>query len=179
LEAVREEQRFRREQRDFDALFRTHYPEVVRYLSARLGSREAACDLASEVFVEAFRRVPLLRWRGRPVLAWLYTVAANMAADELKRRRREVPVEESELAAAATADPSETLPEREALARALGSLSTDHQLVVHLRLVEGYSFAETATLMGRSVGACQMLLLRAARVLREELEKEGIRAGVS
>jgi DNA-directed RNA polymerase specialized sigma24 family protein len=58
-------------------------------------------------------------------------------------------------------------------------LSPDHQLVVHLRLVEGYSFAETAKLMGRSVGACQMLLLRAARLLRDELEKEGIRARVA
>ena len=33
--------------------------------------------------------------------------------------------------------------------------------------------------MGRSVGACQMLLLRAGKLLREKLEKEGIRAGVS
>jgi len=178
LEAVREEQRFRREQADFDALFRAHYPEIVRYLTARLGSRETAADLASDVFVEAFRRVPLLRWRGKPVLAWLYRVAANMAADELKRRGREVPVEQPEPPVYAEAAPTETFPEREALAAALGGLSADHQLVVHLRLVEGYSFAETARLMGRSVGACQMLLLRAGRQLREELEKEGIRAGV-
>ena len=179
MEAVREEQRFRREQGDFDALFRAHYPEIVRYLSARLGSREAASDLASDVFVEAFRRVPLLRWRGRPVLAWLYRVAANMAADELRRRGREVPVEQPELAAEPAADPTETFPEREALAKALAGLSADHQLVVHLRLVEGYSFSETARLMGRSVGACQMLLLRAGKLLREELEREGVRAGVS
>jgi RNA polymerase sigma-70 factor (ECF subfamily) len=71
----------------------------------------------------------------------------------------------------------ESLPEREALARALAGLSPDHQLVVHLRLVEDYSFAETARLMGRTVGACQMLMLRAARELRRELEREGIRAG--
>ena len=29
-----------------------------------------------------------LQWRGRPVRAWLYRVAANMAGDELKRRGR-------------------------------------------------------------------------------------------
>jgi tetratricopeptide (TPR) repeat protein len=38
----------------------------------------------------------------------------------------------------------------EALARALKSLPPDHQLVVHLRLVEGYSFAEVARLTGRT-----------------------------
>ena len=77
MEDLGGEQRFRREQRDFDGLFREHYPEIVRYLSVRLGSREEAADLASEVFLEAFKRVRGLRWRGRPVLAWLY-VAANM-----------------------------------------------------------------------------------------------------
>src|SRR5262249_33700188 len=79
---------FRREQGDFEALFRAHYPEIVRYLAVRLGSRDDALDLASEVFAEAWRRVPGLQWRGRPVRAWLYRVAGNMAADELKRRQR-------------------------------------------------------------------------------------------
>ncbi len=168
------EQRFRREQHDFDGLFRAHYPEIVRYLSVRLRSREEAADLASEVFLEAFKRVPGLRWRGKPVLAWLYRVAANMAADSLRKRGREVL--SPELAESASApDPTEALPDRDALNRALGSLPPEYQLVVHLRLVEGYSFAEVARLTGRSVGSCQMLMLRSARRLREKLEEAGVR----
>jgi RNA polymerase sigma-70 factor (ECF subfamily) len=168
------EQLFRREQSDFDGLFRKHYPEIVRYLSVRLGSREEAADLAAEVFLEALTRVPRLRWRGKPVLAWLYRVAANMAADALRKRGREVPSPEVAPAGAAP-DLAERLADREALARALASLPPDHQLVVHLRLVEGYSFAEVARVTGRSVGACQMLMLRSARTLRTKLEQEGIR----
>ena len=165
------EQRFRREQHDFDGLFRAHYPEIVRYLTVRLGSREEASDLASEVFLEAFTRVPRLRWRGKPVLAWLYRVAANMAADELKRRGREVhAVHEPE-----APDPTERIADRVALARALRELPPEYQLVVHLRLVEGQPFADVARVMGKSVGACQMLLLRAGKLLREALEREGVR----
>ena len=67
-----DEARFRREQGDLDLLFRAHYPEIVRYLAVRLGSREEAADLACDVFLEAVRSAPRLRWRGRPVLAWLY-----------------------------------------------------------------------------------------------------------
>jgi RNA polymerase sigma-70 factor (ECF subfamily) len=167
--------RFRREQADFDALFRAHYGEIVRYLAVRLGSREEAADVASEVFVEAFRRVPGLRWRGRPVLAWLYRVASNMAADHVRRARREVPAPEVEPEGAA-ADAGDALADREALRRALHELPPDYQLVVHLRLVEGYSFAEVAKMTGRSVGACQMLVLRAGRQLREALVEEGVRA---
>ena len=172
----REEQHFRREQADFDSLFRAHYGEIVRYLTGRLGSRERAADLAGDVFLEAFRRVPLLRWRGRPVLAWLYRVAANMAAHELKRSRREVPVPEAQPAHSTGDDAVETFAEREALGHALRQLPKDYQLVVHLRLVEGYPFADIARMTGRTVGACQMQLLRAGRLLQASLREEGIRA---
>jgi RNA polymerase sigma-70 factor (ECF subfamily) len=162
---------FRREQGDFEALFRAHYPEIVRYLAVRLGSRDDALDVASEVFAEAWRRVPGLRWRGRPVRAWLYRVAGNMAADELKRRHREQTLAREETAGAA-----EDVDTRLALDAALRSLAPEHQLVVHLRLVEGLPFDEVARVMNRSVGACQMLMLRAARSLRAKLEAEGVRS---
>lgn len=164
---------FRRSQGDFDALFRAHYAEIVRYLAVRLGSRDDAADVAAEVFVAAWRSVPRLRYRGRPVLAWLYRVAANMANDRLRERMRE-PVPADVVAGAAVADAAEAVADRDALSRAMRRLPPDQQLAVHLRLVEGYSFAEVGRLMGRSAGACQMLVLRAGRQLRETLEREGI-----
>lgn len=170
------EARFRREQRDFDALFRAHHAEIVRYLAARLGSREEAADVASEVFLEAWRRAPGLRWRGRPVLAWLYRVAANMAADRMSARARDAVPAPAAAEAVSGGDEATAVIERDALRRALASLPADHALAVHLRLVEGYPFADVARVMGRSVGACQMLVLRAGRELREALEGEGIHA---
>jgi len=163
---------FRREQVDFEALFRAHYPEIVRYLAVRLGSRDDALELASEVFTEAWRRVPGLQWRGKPVRAWLYRVAANMAADELKRRSRLRPLED-----VAVDDTADASGDRIAVARALAELPPDHQLVVHLRLVEGLPFEEVARVMDRTVGACQMLMLRAARGLRTALTAEGVGRG--
>ena len=162
---------FRREQGDFEALFRAHYPEIVRYLSGRLGSRDDALELASEVFTEAWRRVPGLQWRGRPVRAWLYRVAANMAADELKRRTRLTALAGD----VAGPDDADAAGDRLALSEALRSLPPEHQLVVHLRLVEGLPFADVAQVMNRSVGACQMLMLRAGRSLRTALAAEGVR----
>jgi RNA polymerase sigma-70 factor (ECF subfamily) len=169
-----EERTFRRYQRDFDALFREHYAEIVRYLAARLGSRDAAADVAAEVFLEAYKRAPLLSWHGKPVLAWLYRVASNMAADHMKRAARELAV--AEVGETPVADETQAVTERDAVARALRGLPPDYQLVVHLRLVEGYAFDEVARVMGRTVGACQMLMLRAGRDLRAALEREGIHA---
>jgi RNA polymerase sigma-70 factor (ECF subfamily) len=170
------EARFRREQHDFDALFRAHHAEIVRYLAARLGSRDDALDVASEVFVEAWRRAPSLRYRGRPITAWLYRVAANMAADRMSARRREAAPSQAADAAASGTDEAAAVADRDALRRALRTLPSDHALAVHLRLVEGYPFADVARIMGRSVGACQMLVLRAGRDLQRALEREGIHA---
>ena len=166
---------FRHHQRDFDALFRAHYAEIVRYLAVRLGSRDDAADVAAEVFVAAWRGVPRLRYRGRPVLAWLYRVASNMASDRLRQRMRE-PVPTDAVSGPPVADAAEGVADRDVLSRALRQLPPDQQLAVHLRLVEGYSFAEVGRVMGRSSGACQMLVLRAGRQLRETLEREGVHA---
>jgi RNA polymerase sigma-70 factor (ECF subfamily) len=168
-----DEARFRRDQTDLDGLFRAHHAEIVRYLAVRLGSRQEAADLAGDVFVEAVRSAPRLRWRGRPVLAWLYRVAANMAADRMMQRAREVPIADPP---PVTALPPDRLAERDALERAMRSLPADQALAVHLRLVEDYSFAEVARLMGRSPASCQMLVLRAGRSLRATLQREGIHA---
>jgi RNA polymerase sigma-70 factor, ECF subfamily len=171
VERPHDEISFRREQQDLEALFRAHHAEIIRFLTARLGSRDAAADLAGDVFVEAVRSVPRLRWRGRPVLAWLYRVAANMAADHVSRAAREVPVSEIPVSAGQAPD---TLAEREALARAMAALPHDQAIAVHLRLIEDYSFAEVGRLMGRSPAACQMLVLRAAKSLQDALRRDGL-----
>jgi RNA polymerase sigma-70 factor (ECF subfamily) len=167
------EARFRRERADLDALFRAHHAEIVRYLSARLGSRQEADDLAGEVFLAAVGSVPRLRWQGRPVLAWLYRVAGNMAADRVRQRAQEVPTAAPPPEVVA---PAGSFVERDALARAMRRLPADQALAVHLRLVEDYSFADVGRLMGRSPAACQMLVLRAARSLQASLREEGIHA---
>jgi RNA polymerase sigma-70 factor (ECF subfamily) len=168
-----DEPAFRAEQSDVEAVFRAYYPEIVRYLAIRLGTVEEAQDVASDVFVAALGGLPRLRWRRRPVLAWLYRVAANMASDRLSaRERRRTGERRAAGEAGLTAEPP-PVEDRDAIRRALGRLSPDHQLVVHLRLVEGRSFAEVARITGRSIGACQMTMLRAGRALRTALRQEG------
>jgi len=109
------------------------------------------------------------------MLAWLYRVASNMAADRMRQRAREVPLAMPDLPITTTELP-DTVADRDALQRALRALPPDQALAVHLRMVEDYSFAEVARLMGKSPAACQMLVLRAGRSLRASLQREGIHA---
>ena len=127
----------------------------------------------------AWRGAPRLRYRGRP--------GAGVALPG-GREHGQRPAEGTDARAGPhrhrdragrSPIPRTAVADRDALSRALGRLPADQQLAVHLRLVEGYSFVEVGRVMGRSAGACQMLVLRAGRQLREQLEREGVRVACS
>lgn len=58
-------------------LYDEHQPRIWRYCYARTGSRDAADDLAAQVFAEALQSIHRYRYRGKPILAWLYRIASN------------------------------------------------------------------------------------------------------
>jgi len=61
--------------------------------------------------------------------------------------------------------------ERAAMAAALARLDPDHARILELTVFEGLSHKEVADRLGRSEGACRMLLLRARAALAIELDK--------
>jgi len=61
----------------FEALFHRHYPEIHRFLRARVGS-DAADDLAAETFTTAFRRRSDYDLGVPEAGPWLYGIAVNL-----------------------------------------------------------------------------------------------------
>lgn len=153
-------------------LFDEQYGRVYAYAYVRTGSAHDAEDVASNVFVEAVRGIGGFRFRGAPVAAWLLRIAHNETIDFLKSRsrRRETTIE-------GTA--SDTLPARDEIATsgqwrelsgALGALKREHREVITLRLIEGRSVAETATILRKTVGAVKVMQMRALQSLRRKLD---------
>ena len=79
---------------DWADLYRSVFPDLVRYLYRKVWDEERANELAQEVFVRALRETP-----ERP-RAWLFTVAANLARDEIRtviRRKKHLTLLKGEL----------------------------------------------------------------------------------
>jgi RNA polymerase sigma-70 factor (ECF subfamily) len=79
---------------DFRALFETHIQYVWRTLR-RLGVRQAdLADVAHDVFVVVFRRLPDFD-PSRPIKPWLFGIAYRVASDHrrLRRNSHELPGE--------------------------------------------------------------------------------------
>ncbi|HFD39887.1 MAG TPA: sigma-70 family RNA polymerase sigma factor, partial [Anaerolineae bacterium] len=132
-------------------------------------------DLTAEVFLRLVEKIADFTYRGRPILAWLYTIARNLLTDYHRRHKVEEQVEEADRWASA-ADPSRTVErrlERECLGRALRRLNDTYQQVIVLRFVQGLSHAQTAAILGKSENATKVLQHRALRSLRKALKSEG------
>jgi RNA polymerase sigma-70 factor (ECF subfamily) len=75
-----------------EALYDLYADRLYRYLRARIGDADLAADLTTDVFVRMIGHIGGFRLnRDRPAAsfsAWLYRIAANLAADQHRRRQR-------------------------------------------------------------------------------------------
>ncbi|GAC1384093.1 MAG: hypothetical protein NVSMB48_18600 [Marmoricola sp.] len=154
----------------FGDLYDHYHAAVFRFLYYRVSSPTLAEDLTAETFFRALRGMSSFRWQGRDFGAWLMTIARNLAADHFKagRTRLEQATEDTEtLDSAADGPEGEVLAllTSEALRDALAKLPSEQRECVVMRFLEGLSIAETADVMGRSVGAIKQLQLRGVRNL--------------
>lgn len=159
----------------FAGLFEHFHGPVFRYLLARLGNRSEAEDMASEVFVEAARRVRDFDGGGAAFAGWLFTIARHDLLDRGRARRRRVvePVPDPP-DLETSPDPAEDVLERldaERVREALERLTDDQREVVLLKFAAGLSNKEAAEATGKPIGAVKSLQHRGLGALRRVLEE--------
>jgi RNA polymerase sigma-70 factor (ECF subfamily) len=150
----------------FGALYDRHLPRVHGYCRRLLGGREAAEDATTEVFMRALAALPA--YRAGAFRPWLFAIAHNVVATELRRRRPTVPLAEAAGVADRGPSPEElaaAAAERSAVLALLPRLSADQQHVVALRLA-GLSAAEIGAVLGKPRNAVDGLQHRALLRLR-------------
>lgn len=159
---------------DWADLYRTVFPDLVRFLHRKVWDPDRARDLAQEAFVRALQHDP------RKPKPWLFQVATNLARDEartvLRRKRHLVLLKsEAEVAQEDTRDAGEEMEEREHQGRvreALAALGEKDREAL-LLWDAGLSYPEIARQTGLAVGSVGTTLARARRRLVEAYrEKE-------
>jgi RNA polymerase sigma-70 factor (ECF subfamily) len=159
-------------------------------IGRRLQGKADPADLVQEAFLEATGHFGQFRGTTEPELtAWLRQILASRLAHLLRRyygtQARDVRLErvlgdeldQSSRAfdrglIAAQSSPSQQVHRREQavlLADALDRLPPDYREVIMLRHLEGLTFPEVATRLGRSVDSVEKLWVRALPRLRREM----------
>jgi RNA polymerase sigma factor (sigma-70 family) len=150
---------------DWSQIYRSTFPDLVRFLHRKVWDAERARDLAQEVFVRALGEAP-----DNP-RAFLFTVAANLARDESRtvlRRKQHLALLRGEAEGrTAREDPEVELEEVERMdgaRRALESLGERDREVL-LLWDAGLDYKAIAEKTGLAAGAIGTTLARARKRL--------------
>ncbi len=167
----------------FGILYDRYVDRIFRYCFRRLGSREAAEDATSAVFMKAITALGGYQERPGGFRAWIFTIAHNVVIDTHRRNRHHVSLDASSGPLASSprlVDPGQ-LPEDLAITadqdrrvRAMLERLPDRQRsIVELRLA-GLSGAEIGRSLGMSESAVKSAQFRAYALLRELFREHGL-----
>ncbi len=154
------------------AIYERYHLSIYRYLYYRLGDRQAAEDLTSDVFLRMIRSIPAYRPRSVTFQAWLFQIARNIAIDHYRKMkfRNHVELEEHmtdhDDSLDASVDRNLT---SEHLKEALARLTEDQRDVLVMRFVANMPIAQVAQTLHKSEDAIKSLQRRGLLALREIL----------
>jgi RNA polymerase sigma-70 factor (ECF subfamily) len=160
----------------FAGIYDRYQEAIFTYLYYRVSDQHTAEDLTADVFVKVVEKIGSYRDRGRPFLAWLYTIARNLLTDHYRQAGQLALLPLKERIIGTTTGPAKTVEHHlatDCLRQALNHLTEAQKQVIIGKFVEDRSNREVAVLLGKTEGAVKSLQHRALNALRRAIEKEG------
>jgi RNA polymerase sigma-70 factor (ECF subfamily) len=175
-----------RDEQAYRELVRRYQRPVLNLAWRITGDPEEAAEVAQETFVRVLRSLGSYD-PGRPLRSWLFKIAANLALDSLRRRkRRPVALEDlsdeegrPSIEAVDTGPPPDAgLLEdwsRERFDALVRELPEHYQAILYLRYREQLAYDEIAETLGIPLGTVKVRLHRAHEILRRKLTARGMK----
>ncbi|HKV70950.1 MAG TPA: sigma-70 family RNA polymerase sigma factor [Gemmatimonadales bacterium] len=159
----------------FGTLVDRYQIRLLNFVNRTIGDRERAEDLVQEVFIRVFRHIHRFD-QTKKFSTWIYTIASNLAKNELRNRSRNPlvlfqtikknwdadhrPLQFEDT----TARPDDLYRKRylkDAVDSCVKELPEHHRAVFVLRELEGRSYQEIAEITGCNLGTVKSRLNRA------------------
>jgi RNA polymerase sigma-70 factor (ECF subfamily) len=159
----------------FGTLVDRYQTRLLNFINRTIGDRDRAEDLVQEVFIRVFRHLHRFD-QTKKFSTWIYTIASNLAKNELRNRSRNPlvlfqtikknwdadhrPLQFEDR----TARPDDLYRKRflkDVVERCVAHLPEHHREVFVLRELEGKSYQEIAEITGCNLGTVKSRLNRA------------------
>jgi len=142
------------DQHAFGELVRRHRDRMWAVALRTLRDPDEAADALQEAFISAFRAAGSFRAESQ-VTTWLHRIVVNACLDRVRRRNARPTSPLPEAGPHEPAVPRDAISEREtqlAVHDALGTLPEEQRAAIVLVDVQGYSVAESASILGVAEG---------------------------
>lgn len=173
-----------REERAYRELIRQYQTPVVNLAWRITGNPEDAAEVGQETFIRVLRSLHTYDPE-RPLKTWLFKIAANLALDAIRRRKRR-PVsiqdlfdeDEGPLLEAVEPGPGPDAGLRagqsaERFDELVREMPDHYQAILFLRYREDLAYEEIADALGIPLGTVKVRLHRAHEILRRKLTARG------
>ncbi len=161
-------------------LFTRHHAPVFRFLTRRVYSEAVAEELTNRVFLEVWRNARTFEARAS-VSTWMLTIARNLAASHM-RKRREGALDDgvAESIADDSDDPevaAQKADKAAAMRRCMAKLSSEHREIIDLVYYHEMSVTEVSAVVGIPEATVKTRMFYARKKLSELLIEAGIDRG--
>ncbi|MGH7688147.1 MAG: sigma-70 family RNA polymerase sigma factor [Gemmatimonadaceae bacterium] len=172
------------EDRAFQELVERYQTRLLNFIYRTIGDRERAEDLVQEVFIRVYRHIHRFDV-SKKFSTWIYTIASNLAKNELRNRSRnplilfqtitnnreeeERPLQFEDY----TSRPDDLFEKRhlqELVEETVDQLPEHHRQVFVLREIEGKSYEEIAEITDCNLGTVKSRLNRARNAFAAIIE---------
>ena len=154
---------------DLAELYRRTRAAVYGLALSYLKNGAEAEDVAQDTFVKVWAAAPSYRPQGKP-MAWLLTIAGNLALGRLRTAARTQDLSEAQWSAFSIESDTLTADDRTVLAAALGRLSDEERHIVVLHAVCGLKHREIAQFLGLALPTVLSKYHRSLKKLKTILE---------
>ena len=154
---------------DLAELYRRTRAAVYGLARSYLKNGAEAEDVAQDTFVKVWAAAPSYRPQGKP-MAWLLTIARNLALGRLRTAARIQDLSEAQWSAFSIESDTLTADDRTVLAAALGRLSDEERHIVVLHAVCGLKHREIAQFLGLALPTVLSKYHRSLKKLKTILE---------
>ena len=174
------------EERAFGELVDRYQTRLLNFIYRTIGDRDRAEDLVQEVFIRVYRHLHRFD-RSKKFSTWAYTIASNLAKNELRNRSRNPLVLFQTMQGASDDDDrplqfedSTSRPDdmyrkrhlRELVEDTVAKLPEHHRQVFVLRELEGKSYEEIAEITDCNLGTVKSRLNRARTAFAAIIEPQ-------
>ena len=156
----------------FETLFRAHQHSVYVWILRIVRNRATAEDLTVETFWRIYRAHARFD-PARGFEPWARTIATRTALDWLRTQRPEKALD-FDVPVPASVDPGISAEIRRKTNLAFARLPPSLRIAAVLAVVEELPHKEIAQALGISVAAVKVRVFRALRLLRKDLQQQGI-----
>lgn len=159
--------------REFKILYDLYFPDVFRFVEARINDVNLSADIVSEIFYKALTKLKSYKYQGYTIKPWLLRIAFNEVMNHFRKGKKErtVSIESEALPELVEEVQDENMMDISILGKALDKLSEEDLALIEMKFFEQRTYIEIAEIIGVSVSNARVKTHRVIMKMRSELKR--------